>query len=153
VTSQIFPLGLVLSRTSKAVGRAFEDALAGAGGSTPAWLILLALRQAGTMPQSDLAAAVGVQGPTLTHHLNAMEAQGLVTRARVEGNRRAHNVAMTLAGQAAFDQLRAAAAAHDARLRQGFTADELATLRDLLGRLGANVGLYDRPQNAEEIGA
>lgn len=146
------PIGVVVSRVAKAAGRAFDDALEAAGGSGPMWLILMALRQRGVTPQGDLAAAVGVQGPTLTHHLNGLEAQGLVTRTRVEGNRRAHEVALTAAGEAMFHQLRSAAMAHDARLRQGLDAAELAALRDLLGRLGANVGLYGEAGSAQDIG-
>lgn len=133
------PIGLVLAQTAKSCGRAFEDALAQAGGTTPAWLILTALMQGGHRTQADLAAAVNVQGPTLTHHLNGMEKEGLIVRSRLPDNRRAHQVALTDAGRAAFHRLKDAAITHDARVRAGFTAAELQTLRELLLRLGRNV--------------
>ena len=39
----------------------------------PAWLILLSLKAGRPETQRELAAAVGIQGATLTHHLDAME--------------------------------------------------------------------------------
>ena len=56
------PIGLVLTRTSRAVSRAFDERLAAAGGSLPVWLILLALKTRATRSQSELAEAVGSAG-------------------------------------------------------------------------------------------
>ncbi len=44
------PIGLRLNQAARAVGRAFDEALAEAGGSLPVWLILLNLitRRPGT---------------------------------------------------------------------------------------------------------
>ena len=68
------PIGLLLSRTAKAVSRAFDDALTQAGGSLPDWLVLVSLEGQAHGAQRELADAVGIEGPTLTHHLNRMEA-------------------------------------------------------------------------------
>jgi MarR family transcriptional regulator for hemolysin len=133
------PIGLTLARTAKTVGRAFDDALAAAGGSTPIWLILISLKTRPTSNQRELARAVGVQGATLTHHLNAMETDGLITRQRDPANRRVHQVRLTEQGETLFHRLATAARAHDQRLRTGFGEDELATLERLLGRMRANV--------------
>jgi MarR family transcriptional regulator for hemolysin len=135
----ITPIGLFLAQTAKRVGRAFDEALAAAGGSTPTWLVLTALMQGQHRTQAELAAVVGIQGPTLTHHLNAMETAGLVVRSRRSDNRRVHDVALTEAGRAMFHQLRAAAAAHDARLRGPFSLQEIEALRGLLGRMAEAV--------------
>src|SRR5262245_34587872 len=89
------PIGVVLNRTAKVCARAFDDAMAAAGGSQPVWLILISLKTRNTRNQRELAQAVGIQGATLTHHLNAMESGGLVTRQRDPGNRRIHLVSMT----------------------------------------------------------
>jgi MarR family transcriptional regulator, transcriptional regulator for hemolysin len=133
------PIGLALARTAKAVSRAFDDRLGAAGGSLPVWLVLLSLRTRSLGTQRELAAAVGIQGATLTHHLNAMERDGLVTRRRDPVNRRVHLVELTDAGVALFDRLRAAALEHDDRLRAGLSADELALLGSLLDRLHTNI--------------
>jgi MarR family transcriptional regulator for hemolysin len=129
------PIGLLLAQTAKAVSRAFDDALGEAGGSTPMWLILTALVRGGHKTQADLAAIVGVQGPTLTHHLNGMESDGLLTRTRLPDNRRVHAVALTEKGKAAFHDLRQAAMAYDARLRREFSVEEIETFRHLLDRI------------------
>ena len=133
------PIGLQLSRAARTVSRAFDDALAGAGGSLPVWLVLISLKSQEPDNQRDLARAVGITEGTLTHHLNAMEAQSLVTRRRDPANRRVHLVELTGAGEAAFIRLRDAAMAFDQRLRRGFSDDETAGLEGLLGRLEANV--------------
>jgi MarR family transcriptional regulator for hemolysin len=133
------PIGLVLSRAAKTASRAFDDALVAAGGSLPVWLIMLALKTKKPPNQRELAAEVGIQGATLTHHLNAMEADGLITRERDPDNRRIHRVALTTTGEALFLHLATAAQTHDRRLRTGLTATDIATLTDLLTRLRNNV--------------
>jgi MarR family transcriptional regulator for hemolysin len=134
------PLGLTLARASRQVSRAFDDALSEAGGSLSVWLVLLNVTVNPTATQRELAAAVGVREATLTHHLNAMESAGLVTRRRDEGNRRVHVVELTTAGRASFQQLRRAAQAFDRRLRRGISAAQASELEALLAQLAANAG-------------
>jgi MarR family transcriptional regulator for hemolysin len=134
------PIGLLVSRTAKALSRAFDDALAAAGGSTSTWLVLLALKTASHRTQAELAAAVGVRQPTLTHHLDGLERSGLVTRARDPENRRVQRVALTPAGEGLFRQLRVAAAVFDRQLRAGLSDSDVAGLRRVLAQLTANTG-------------
>jgi MarR family transcriptional regulator for hemolysin len=134
------PIGLDLARTAKTCGRAFDDALAAAGGSAPVWQILISIKTRELGTQRALAAAVGIQGATLTHHLNAMESDGLVTRRRDPANRRVHVVELTEAGEELFHKLRVAAVAFDQRLRAGLSDGETAELARLLGKLRDNVG-------------
>ena len=134
------PIGLRLNQVARTVGRAFDDALVEAGGSLPIWLILLNLKIRKPANQRELAGAVGVREATLTHHLNALDARGLVTRTRDADNRRIHVVELTEAGEAAFTRLAQAAAAFDARLRAGLEDADLDRLGELLVRLAANVG-------------
>ena len=133
------PIGLELARAARTVSRAFDDALAEAGGSLPVWLVLLNLKTRQLSKQRDLADAVGVREATLTHHLNAMDSQGLVTRTRDPANRRIHVVELTPAGEAAFIRLAEVATAFDRRLRDGLTDTDLDGLAALLGRLASNV--------------
>ena len=133
------PIGLQLFRVAKSANRAFQDALAAEGGSLPTWLILLSLKARRPETQRELAAAVGIEGATLTHHLAGLERDGLVTRARDPENRRVHRVALTEKGEAAFQRQRRAAVRFDAQLRAGLEDDEIAALRETLARLEANV--------------
>src|SRR3954471_22241033 len=133
------PIGLQLAQTAKLVSRAFDDALAAAGGSRPMWLIMITLKTRQLASQRELADAVGIQGATLTHHLHAMESAGLVVRKRDPDNRRVQFVELSKAGEQAFLRLRDAAMSFDRRLRRGLSADQVAVLERTLQRLAANV--------------
>src|SRR5205823_15057810 len=132
------PIGLRVARTAKVLSRAIDEALAETGSSRPTWLVLVSLKGKDHGAQRELADAVGIEGPTLTHHLNRMEAAGLVTRRRDPDNRRVHRVELTGAGEAAFQGLLATVIGFDQRLRAGFTSEDIATLMHLLARLRAN---------------
>ncbi len=142
------PIGLQLTGAARRVSRAFDHVLAEAGGSLPVWLVLLNLQIRPKASQRELAGAVGVREATLTHHLNAMEREGLITRRRDEQNRRVHVVELTSDGQRLFRELARAANAFDRRLRQGIDEADIAALGDLLARLAANIA-----PEAEEVAA
>lgn len=133
------PIGLRLNQVARVVGRAFDEALAEAGGSLPVWLILLNLKVRRPGTQRKLAEAIGIREATLTHHLNAMDETGLITRTRDASNRRIQVVTLTDKGDEAFLRLRAAAIAFDAKLRTGLDEADVSTLTTLLTRLSANV--------------
>jgi MarR family transcriptional regulator, transcriptional regulator for hemolysin len=133
------PIGLELAHTAKVVSRAFDDALATAGGSRPTWLIVLALKQRAWRTQREIAAAVGIEGATLTHHLDGLERAGLIRRARDPEDRRVMRVELTPEGDAAFGRLRGAAMTFDRALRAGIDTDDLEAFRRVLERLSANV--------------
>ncbi len=131
-------MGLQLARAAKTVGMEFDKALAQEGGTVPMWQVLLTLKTRQSGSQRQLAAAVGIRGATLTHHLNAMAAQGLVTRERDPENRRVHQLALTEAGEDAFARLRVAAVAFDERLRAGIPERDFKALDVVLSRIVAN---------------
>jgi MarR family transcriptional regulator for hemolysin len=133
------PLGLHLARAAREITRAFDDALAEVGGSQPVWLVLISLKTRRLASQRDLADAVGIKEATLTHHLNAMDTSGLITRRRDPANRRVHLVELTPAGEEAFYQMRTAAFAFNDRLQAGFGEDELTEFGRVLDRLRGNV--------------
>jgi MarR family transcriptional regulator for hemolysin len=137
------PIGLRLTRVARLASRAFDEVLAEVGGSLPVWLILLNLKTRQLANQRQLAMAVGVREATLTHHLNAMDEAGLITRRRDPVNRRIHVVELSETGEAAFLRLRAVAVAFDRRLRRGLSDEDLADLDALLGRIAANVAPQD----------
>ncbi|PWJ86071.1 transcriptional regulator [Mesorhizobium loti] len=129
-----------LGRTAKLVAQAFDAALVEAGGTLPVWLTLLSVKSSRLANQRELAGMIGIQGATLTHHLNAMEAQGLLTRRRDPVNRRVHLVELTAAGEAMFETLRKAALSFDKRLRVGLSDERLAEFAQVLAALRGNVG-------------
>jgi MarR family transcriptional regulator for hemolysin len=133
------PIGLQLAVTSKAVGRAFNAALAEAGGSLPIWLVLSTLRGESWRTQHELARAVGIEGPTLTRHLDGLEAAGLVVRRRHPVDRRAIQVELTASGEALHGTLLKKVIAFNSRLRGDLSDAEIEHLRTTLDRLEANL--------------
>ena len=133
------PLGLQVARTARRLNRAFDAELVAAGGSLPIWLVLLSVKSSSGASQRQLAATVGVDAATLTHHLNRMAEQGLIVRQRDPDNRRVHQVSLTSSGDRLFTRLAAAAREFDGRLRAGLAAAEVSQVRLLLSRLEANV--------------
>ncbi len=111
------PVGLQLAVTSKAVSRAFNAALADAGGSVPIWLVLSSLKSEPRRTQLDLARAVGID----------------------PGDRRAVRVELTDDGERLFAALRKAVIAFNKRLTAGLGEPELIRLQQTLTRLQHNV--------------
>jgi MarR family transcriptional regulator, transcriptional regulator for hemolysin len=133
------PIGLTLSSVARDVSRAFDEALATAGGTRPVWLVLLALKSGAASSQQEIADQIGIRGATLTHHLAGMESRDLVVRTREEGNRRTQVVRLTPQGEELFTALATVAGAFDRKLRRGLADDEVRRLEALLGTLAANV--------------
>jgi MarR family transcriptional regulator for hemolysin len=89
--------------------------------------------------QLDLARSLGIEGPTLTRHLDNLERNGLVTRQRSESDRRAFRVELTEAGEAAHDRLLKAVIAFNQGLSSGLSREDLRRLDEILTRLADNV--------------
>jgi MarR family transcriptional regulator for hemolysin len=133
------PIGLRLTRTARVAATAFERAMAEAGSSAAVFQVLVLVRSGEWGTQAGMAEAMGITGATLTHHLNAMEARGLVRRWREASNRRVQRVELTDAGAALFDRLRRVAMRHDARLRAKLSDAEAAQLAALLDKVEAGL--------------
>jgi MarR family transcriptional regulator, transcriptional regulator for hemolysin len=115
-----------------------ERRLSHAGASFGNWTVLATLESRGPMIQRDLAAALGIEGPTLTRHLDRLEELGLIRRNRAGADRRYARAELTPAGQALSHELEAIARTANEQLLAGFTEVEIAQLKDMLQRLTAN---------------
>ena len=133
------PIGLRLNAVARQASRAFDEALAEAGGTRPIWLALLALKMGSARSQQQLADEIGIRGATLTHHLAAMEERGLVTRQREPGDRRNQVVRLTPRGEDLFDRMRSTAQAFDARLRTGITQEQARVFDVVLSQIADNL--------------
>ena len=87
-TPALEPVGRQLVFTAKSMREAFEDVLVAAGGSLPSWIVLSALAEVGCVSQAALASHVHLEGATITHHIDRLEAAGLVTRQLDPADRR-----------------------------------------------------------------
>jgi MarR family transcriptional regulator for hemolysin len=133
------PIGRDLAHTAKLVGLQFDGVLVAEGGSQAVWMVLISLKTHPGANQREVARAAGIQGATLTHHLNAMEEAGLVTRRRDPANRRVHVLELTEEGEAVFERLAKAAVSFDRRLRAGISERDLAVARAVFAKLRQNV--------------
>ncbi|MFY9927513.1 MAG: MarR family transcriptional regulator [Streptosporangiaceae bacterium] len=103
-----------------------ERHLTQAGASFGTWTVLAVLENGGPMVQRILAASLGIEGPTLTRHLDRLEELRLIRRNRDGADRRYALVELTPAGQALCHELDAIARAANDELLSGFSEDETA---------------------------
>jgi DNA-binding MarR family transcriptional regulator len=134
------PLGISLWEATQAVSREFDRRLASQRGNRAIWFIYLALDESVNVTQRGLAKSVGITEATLTHHLNNLEAQGLVSRVRDGQDRRVQRIAFSDAGRAAFEEMRGAALAYDLELRKILGQDAVVALQSALASLTDALG-------------
>lgn len=129
-TGRSLPIALLRARES--VMGPVREMLADSGVNEQKWRVLRVLDESGPLDQSLLAERACLQLPSLTRILQAMQDQGLVTRAVDPGDRRRSIVTITDAGLAVIENHAEASIALFARLEDSFGRDRLEQLLDLL---------------------
>jgi MarR family transcriptional regulator, transcriptional regulator for hemolysin len=133
------PLGRSLVFTAKAVREAFEATLAEAGGSLGTWVVLSALSDVGIVSQAALASHVHLEGATITHHIDRLEAQGLVRRQSDPDDRRVRRLELTASGAELHNRLFAAVKELERTMTGGVEAEERRAFQRVLERVSANL--------------
>lgn len=128
-------LGRLVGITGKIVREHFDRSLATVGSSLNTYLVLRIASDCPDVSQRFLASVIGIEGPTLTHHLDRLARDGLLERVRNPADRRVSYVELTPAGRAHLDQVEAFAELQDKEFRSMFTPEEAATLTRLLSRI------------------
>jgi MarR family transcriptional regulator for hemolysin len=128
-------LGRLLSMTGKVAREAFDEQLVSVGSSLNTFIILMHVDFYPGVSQRQLATYLGIEGPTLTHHLDRLTADGLLRRVRHPDDRRAYCVELTDDGRAHLARVKQHANRSDVEFRKLFTAEELTTLFELLNRI------------------
>lgn len=109
------------------------------------WLTLLQLaRGGGGLVQKDLAARVGVEGPTLVRTLDRLELEGLVARHEAAHDRRAKTVHLTAKAKPILTLIEEIAAEVRAELLEGVTDAELDACQAVLERIANNFAAEPR---------
>ncbi len=119
--------------------RCFEARTPDHGGAGRYLGLLSIICQNPGQPQHRLAEAVGLQRSSLVPILDRMEANGIVERRPVDGDRRANAVWPTPHGAAVVADLTAQALAVETLTLAGLSEAEVAQLRDLLDRVITNL--------------
>ena len=89
--------------------------------------------------QTEIANQLGVQGATVTNMLQRMEEAGLVTRQRDHDDNRLVRVYLTAEGRAKERSIHEQFAKVEAAIFAGFSEEDRAILRTLLGRMLNNM--------------
>ena len=133
------PLGRSLVFTGKAVREGFEEVLASTGGSLGTWVVLSALSDIGFVSQAALASHVHLEGATITHHIDRLEAAGLVRRVLDPEDRRVRRLELTERGAELHDRLLAAVVGFEEQALAGLSAEERGVLARTLRTIQANL--------------
>jgi MarR family transcriptional regulator, transcriptional regulator for hemolysin len=129
------PLGRQLAITGRMVRERFDGCLNQHGASLTTWVVLRSVEHEDGLSQRELAARMSIESPTLVHHLDRLEEEGLVVRRRDDQDRRVTRVGLTDAGHRRYAELREVATGVDAQLRSLLTDDEIAILEHALRRI------------------
>ena len=124
---------------------AFEDALVAAGGSLGSWVVLGALADMGCVSQAALASHVHLEGATITHHVDRLEAAGLVRRTLDPGDRRVRRLELTDTGLELHARLLAAAIHLQGVVMAGLGPEDKAALARCLEIIQANLASAASP--------
>jgi MarR family transcriptional regulator, transcriptional regulator for hemolysin len=133
------PVGRQLVFTAKSMREAFEDMLAAEGASLPSWVVLSGLADVGCVTQGALANHVHLEGATITHHVDRLEAAGLVRRQLDPGDRRVRRLELTEAGTELHARLLGAVIGLQRRVLAGIDPADMAALARCLETIQANL--------------
>jgi len=98
------------------------------------YFALRQLSDEGHMSQASLCSGLNVDANYMTLMLNDLEAAGWVERRRDPSDRRRHIVELTAEGSAAIERAEQAIDAMEDEILGPLSAEERATLRDLMAR-------------------
>jgi MarR family transcriptional regulator for hemolysin len=128
-------LGRQLYLTYRAMRDRIDEAMRAVGASVPQWIVLKSVGDEPELSQRELAGRVLVTGSTLTHHLDRLEADGLIVRTRDATDRRVIRISLTEAGKHRRVELDAVATVNDERLDALLGERDGLTLQRLLERV------------------
>lgn len=130
-------LGFALRLAQLAVFQDFHRAVADLDLRPGQYSVLLLLRANPGIRASQVAEALGIKRTNFVPLLDGLEARDLVTRDRLERDRRAFALFLTEAGAALLARAETAVSRHEQRLAFALGESGKATLHELLARLTA----------------
>ena len=128
-------LGLRIRLAHGAVQRHFAEHSAGLGLTQKQVSVLWLAGEGEGVAQKELALRLQMDRATTMAIVHSLEKRGLLARRRAEDDGRVVVLAPTAEGAAALAEARVAIGAHEAWLKARYSAKEIATLTELLGRI------------------
>ena len=128
-------LGYNLRRAQVAVFQNFTEVV-GASELTPGQFGVLVVIDANPgLSQTQLGNALGIDRSTVVAVIDRLESRGLVVRQSAPGDRRSHALHLSDSGRATLRRLTERVRAHEREIARHLSAEELAHLIELLGRV------------------
>jgi DNA-binding MarR family transcriptional regulator len=128
-------LGRRVAMTAKTVRAYADQQMSLAGANLTVAIATRILAESPDLAQRELADLMGIEAPTMARHIDRLERDGIVTRARDEADRRVLRVRLTDKGHELRDRLVAVSAHTHRELTSVFEADELARFEEYLDRI------------------
>jgi MarR family transcriptional regulator, transcriptional regulator for hemolysin len=128
-------IGFHTTLAARLVERRVEDGLKGFGLTRIGWCILLAVAEEELKNPSDIAAFVGIDRTATSRALRALEAEGLVSRAIGQTDRRMTEVSLTEHGYARMMQAVPVCVENMAHFNAKLSESEQIDLKNLLTKL------------------
>jgi MarR family transcriptional regulator, transcriptional regulator for hemolysin len=135
--------GHYFSRIARALARVGDARLHELGFATAQLPVLTALKDGARLSQTELARWSKVEQPTMAQLLARMERDGLIHRDPDPADRRVSLISLTAVARARLPAGRAILEQGNKETTRGLSAEEIATLIDLLRRVLANVEAMD----------
>jgi len=138
VDPQVETIVSTLSRVARRMGVAYSRQLTVLGITSAEWEVLKALVVAGSpyrLGPGELAKRLGLTPAAMTHRIDRMVAEDLVTRERDEANRVRVIIELTENGRTKWLESMRMAAVFEEELLQDITPAERPALSDMLSRM------------------
>ena len=132
-------LPYLVNRVAHGMTAALARDLRQLGFTVSHWRVLAVLDARRRSTIGELAAYAMIEQSTLSRLVERMAAKGLVERRARAGDGRVTEVALTARGQKTFAVIRPIALAHAARATDGLSNTDLATFRQVAGRILGNI--------------
>jgi MarR family transcriptional regulator for hemolysin len=132
-------LAQLINRASRALARNGDAALIPLGFRYAQVPVLALLRTGREMTQSALAAATGIEQPSMAQLLARMERDGLIRTEPHPRDARSRTITLTSDAVERLREANSKVKAVNDRALIGLTEQEIQTLKDLLTRLNANL--------------
>lgn len=135
-------VGWLMNRLNSVRADLLREALTPFGISARGLGLLMALDELPQpVSQQEISAALVLDQASVAIVAEHLQAKGLIVRHRDPRNRRRYAVELTAEGRRIFDAAWRESAEAEARMTDGLTEEEAATLRDLLQRIAAEHGI------------
>jgi MarR family transcriptional regulator, transcriptional regulator for hemolysin len=129
-----------LARLTRRWRKALDLEVGSAGLTDATWRPLLHLHLLGDgIRQKDLAASVGIEGPSVVRLLDTLIAKGLIERSEDAADRRAKLLRLTPDGLQIVNRIHETVLALENEVLSPFSASEIAQMAEFIQRLESSV--------------